>query len=85
MGKLKEHMVETLGNIRHWQDDVACGLKPTMESLNTAEVRILGLFRDPELEAAQVDFDLRQAVRNAQAIQMRRAEIMQIINQEIGQ
>lgn len=85
MGKMKEHVADTLASIRHWKMDVECGLQPSMESLNDAERRILGLFRNDEFDAARVDFELRQSVRNARSIQMTRAQIMEIINSEMAQ
>jgi hypothetical protein len=38
--ELREALSDQLAWVEHWQTDWACGLKPTLESLTKAEVKI---------------------------------------------
>lgn len=40
--KRKDEVIkETLGWVRHWQEDVACNLKPTPDSLAMVEAKLV--------------------------------------------
>ena len=51
--KTRDLLFSMLKYVHHWKCDVACGLKPTMESLSAAQLELVQAMEPSDVEAAE--------------------------------